>query len=159
VQSEPAASILDAAHIDWDLPMTRLFLSRSFEANPCQANPGCESKGIVIGAPSAVKTTFVDKGAYYELRSGDGTTAVTVRATKSPALLFSMYAGTTLLWAETAPLSWNTTTTLQTLGAGESPADTHIFGGGMQVRPVVESPCLQFIRECQRFGPPPRLNK
>eukprot|EP01050_Picozoa_sp_SAG11_P044137 SAG11_NODE_21290_length_428_cov_0.738602_1_plen_51_part_01 len=47
----------------------------------------------VIGAPSAAKTTCVDKGAYYELRSGDGTAAVTVRATKSPALLFSMYAG------------------------------------------------------------------
>jgi alpha-glucosidase (family GH31 glycosyl hydrolase) len=45
---------------------------------------------------------------------------------------FAMYSGATLLWQETAPLTWNSTTTVQSLEAGASPADAHFFGGGMQ---------------------------
>ena len=100
---------------------------------PCTANPGCVSKGIVIGNSSGVKTTFEDKGTYYEISPGASSpTGVTLRATKHPALTFSMYAGAKLLWKEAAPIHWNTTTTEQSLQAGDSPADAYFFGGGMQ---------------------------
>eukprot|EP01043_Picozoa_sp_COSAG02_P055610 COSAG02_NODE_6474_length_3550_cov_10.176471_3_plen_263_part_01 len=100
---------------------------------PCTANPGCVSKGIVIGNSTGLKTGFQDKGTYYELSAGTASpTSVTLRASKQPALTFSMYAGTKLLWKEAAPIHWNTTTTEQSLQAGDSPADAHFFGGGMQ---------------------------
>eukprot|EP01048_Picozoa_sp_COSAG05_P043606 COSAG05_NODE_24210_length_253_cov_0.662338_1_plen_83_part_11 len=43
-----------------------------------------------------------------------------------------MYSGATLLWKEAAPLSWNTTTTVQSLDAGADPTSTYFFGAGMQ---------------------------
>ena len=88
----------------------------------------------MIGNTTGAKTAFQDKGTYYELSAAaaPSPTAVTLRATKHPALTFAMYAGSTLLWKEAAPISWNTTTTLQSLEAGATPADAHFFGGGMQ---------------------------
>eukprot|EP01051_Picozoa_sp_SAG22_P006348 SAG22_NODE_411_length_10900_cov_2.633738_2_plen_891_part_00 len=104
---------------------------------PCSANPGCVSKAIVIGAAGGKKTTVADKGAYYLLSAGQpSASSVTLRADKGPSLLFSMYSGSTLLWKETAPLSWNASTTSQTLQAGlvssYGPTSAHFFGGGMQ---------------------------
>ena len=46
-----------------------------------------------------------------------------------------MYAGSTLLWKEAAPISWNTTTTLQSLEAGATPTDAHFFGGARRPPP------------------------
>ena len=59
--------------------------------------------------------------------------AVTLRASKAAGgLLFSMYAGEQLLWTETSPLSWNSSTTYQTLQAGSAtsygPSSPHFFG-------------------------------
>jgi alpha-glucosidase len=53
---------------------------------------------------------------------------VRLEAHKNP-LLFAMYDGETLLWQETVGLSWNDTTTTQTLAAAQS---EYFFGGGMQ---------------------------
>ena len=52
-----------------------------------------------------------------------------MRAQKSP-LRFSLYRSNgQLVWAETAPLSWNDTSTTQSLGRGPN---EQFFGGGMQ---------------------------
>lgn len=62
----------------------------------CVANPGCVSKAIAIGTPTVTKTSFEDKGAYYLLSAGQPSAdSITLRATKSPALIFSMYSGST----------------------------------------------------------------
>ena len=98
--------------------------------SPCKANPGCASTGIVIGADAGIKAAFKDLGTYFEISGGAGD--LTLRATKAPALTFSMYSGATLLWKEAAPLSWNTTTTVQSLDAGADPTSTYFFGAGMQ---------------------------
>ena len=62
----------------------------------------------MIGNTTGAKTAFQDKGTYYELSAAaaPSPTAVTLRATKHPALTFAMYAGSTLLWKEAAPISW-----------------------------------------------------
>ena len=95
----------------------------------------------MVGNSSAgLTTTFQDKGSYFEISPklpADHAEAAagmaTLRATKTPALTFSMYSASgALLWKEAAPLTWNTTTTVQSLEAGTSPADAHYFGGGMQ---------------------------
>ncbi len=71
------------------------------------------------------QTTWRDRGSYYSLTTGK----VEVRAQKSP-LKFSLYrTNGQLVWAETAPLSWNDTSTTQSLGRGPN---EQFFGGGMQ---------------------------
>ena len=98
----------------------------------------------MIGNTTGAKTAFQDKGTYYELSAAaaPSPTAVTLRATKHPALTFSMYAGSTLLWKEAAPISWNTTTTLQSLEAGATPADAHFFGGARRPPPPFPLPLM-----------------
>ena len=99
----------------------------------------------MIGNTTGAKTAFQDKGTYYELSAAaaPSPTAVTLRATKHPALTFSMYAGSTLLWKEAAPISWNTTTTLQSLEAGATPTDAHFFGGARRPPPPGPLPLLR----------------
>jgi alpha-glucosidase (family GH31 glycosyl hydrolase) len=71
------------------------------------------------------QTAWRDRGSYYSLTTGK----VEVRAQKSP-LKFSLYrTNGQLVWAETTPLSWNDTSTTQTLGRGPN---EQFFGGGMQ---------------------------
>ncbi|WP_132149183.1 NPCBM/NEW2 domain-containing protein [Kribbella antiqua] len=89
------------------------------------ANTG-EGSNIVsktdYGTPS---TSWRDRGAYYSLTTGK----IEVRAQKHP-LKFSLYRSNgQLVWAETAPLSWDDTSTTQSLGRGPS---EQFFGGGMQ---------------------------
>jgi alpha-glucosidase (family GH31 glycosyl hydrolase) len=95
-------------------------------ANTPPTDPGAPASNIVTktdyGTP---KTSWRDRGSYYSLTTGK----VEVRAQKSP-LKFSLYrTNGQLVWSETAPLSWNDTSTTQTLGRG---ANEQFFGGGMQ---------------------------
>jgi hypothetical protein len=68
---------------------------------------------------------FTETADAYSMSAGDGVTLV---ATKNP-LAFKMTRGPTVLWEETAGLSWNGTATFQTLATS---ADEYYFGAGMQ---------------------------
>ncbi|TDU89268.1 alpha-glucosidase (family GH31 glycosyl hydrolase) [Kribbella voronezhensis] len=95
-------------------------------ANTPPTDPGAPASNIVVKTDYAKpKTTWRDLGSYYSLKTG----AIEVRANKSP-LRFSLYRSNgQQVWAETAPLSWNDTSTTQSLSRG---ANEQFFGGGMQ---------------------------
>ncbi|MGW1074101.1 glycoside hydrolase family 31 protein [Streptomyces sp. NPDC002537] len=83
-------------------------------------------KDIVLprGGPPP-RTRWRDKGDRYEL----STSAVTLRAYKSP-LRFALHrADGTRVWSETKGLSWDKDSTTQTLARG---ADEQFYGAGMQ---------------------------
>lgn len=95
-------------------------------ANTAPSDPSAPDANIVVktdypGAPSTVKET----GAAYVI----STSAATLTITKSPATLTMARRDGTVLWQETAPLSWNTDGTTQHLAEG---ATEQYFGGGMQ---------------------------
>jgi alpha-glucosidase len=82
-------------------------------------------KDIVLPQGSPPRTRWTDKGDRYEL----ATSAVTLRAYKSP-LRFALHrADGTRLWAETTGLTWDKDQTVQTLARG---ADEQFYGAGMQ---------------------------
>ncbi|WP_328989103.1 NPCBM/NEW2 domain-containing protein [Kribbella sp. NBC_01245] len=89
-------------------------------------DPQAPSSTIVIKKDYAKPlTSWLDKGGYYSLR----TKAIELRAAKSP-LRFSLHrADGSLVWAETAPLSWSNDSASQSLSRG---ANEQFFGGGMQ---------------------------
>ena len=83
------------------------------------------SEDLLVGTPTGVKATMTKSAAHIDF----ATTALTLRATTSP-IQFSLLDNTaTVLMKETEGLTWNGTTTYQTLAT--DPAE-HIFGGGMQ---------------------------
>ncbi|WP_018350186.1 TIM-barrel domain-containing protein [Longispora albida] len=75
----------------------------------------------------AVTTNWSDAGSYYRIN----TSAVTLRVNKSP-LRFEAYRAdnATLLWAESAPLSWTGSATTQALSRG---ADEQFYGTGLRL--------------------------
>ncbi|CAM5662010.1 hypothetical protein SNARM312S_01629 [Streptomyces narbonensis] len=75
------------------------------------------------GPPPA--TRWRDLGDRYEL----GTSAVTLRVTKSPLRFSAVRADGTPLWTESQGLTWNQDRTTQTLARG---ADEQFYGAGMQ---------------------------
>ena len=95
-------------------------------ANTPPTDPTAPASNIVTKTDYAKpKTSWRDRGSYYSLKTG----AIEVRANKSP-LRFSLYrANGQQVWSETAPLSWNDTSTTQSLSRG---ANEQYFGGGMQ---------------------------
>ncbi|HEY3005665.1 MAG TPA: NPCBM/NEW2 domain-containing protein [Kribbellaceae bacterium] len=95
-------------------------------ANTPPPDPNAPASDIVVKKDfPAPATTWSDQGDYYSLR----TDKVEVRASKSP-LRFSLHrADGSLIWAETAPLSWTDSTASQSLGRG---ATEQFLGGGMQ---------------------------
>ena len=95
-------------------------------ANTPPSDPDAPSSNIVVktdyGTPS---TTWRERGGYYSLQ----TKAVEVRAYKAP-LRFSVHrANGSLVWSETAPLSWTDDSATQELARG---ATEQFLGGGMQ---------------------------
>ncbi|GAB2630278.1 hypothetical protein GCM10009743_00880 [Kribbella swartbergensis] len=95
-------------------------------ANTPPTDPNAPASNIVVktdyGTP---QTSWRDRGGYYSLTTGK----IEVRAQKHP-LRFSVYRSNgQLVWAESAPLSWNDTSTTQSLSRGPS---EQFFGGGMQ---------------------------
>lgn len=95
-------------------------------ANTPPTNPNDPASNIVVKNDyRPPQTTWTDEGGYYSMR----TRAVEVRAAKSP-LRFSVYKKDgTLVWAETAPMSWTDGETTQHLGRGTA---EQFLGGGMQ---------------------------
>ncbi len=82
-------------------------------------------KDIVLPQGPPPRTRWKDKGDRYEL----STTAVTLRAYKSP-LRFALYrADGTRVWSEAKGLSWDKDSTAQTLARG---ANEQFYGAGMQ---------------------------
>ncbi|MFI8961958.1 TIM-barrel domain-containing protein [Streptomyces sp. NPDC053493] len=75
----------------------------------------------------AVTTSVTDAGTYYRIT----TPALNIRVNKSP-LRFSVYRAdnTTLVWAESQPLSWTGTQTSQYLTQG---ADEQYYGTGLRL--------------------------
>lgn len=75
----------------------------------------------------ATGTTLTDAGAYYRI----ATSAVNLRITKSP-LKFAAYRAdnATLLWQESAPLSWTGSATTQSLSRG---TDEQFYGTGLRL--------------------------
>ncbi len=110
--------------------MFRLWLAPdgtfSDPANTPPGDPSAPSSNIVVKTDyPAPATSWTDGGDHYSLR----TAAIEVRASKSP-LRFSLYrADGTLVWAETAPLSWTDGSASQSLTRG---ATEQFLGGGMQ---------------------------
>ncbi|MEV0291268.1 NPCBM/NEW2 domain-containing protein [Kribbella sp. NPDC050820] len=95
-------------------------------ANTPPTDPNAPASNIVVktdyGTP---RTSWRDRGSYYSMTTGK----IEVRAQKSP-LRFSVHRSNgQLVWAETAPLAWNDTSTTQSLGRGPS---EQFLGGGMQ---------------------------
>ena len=95
------------------------------------SNNGMEDSVIMPVSDTAKPpvATAADKGTHWEVSVSGSTLVVSV--TKSPHMLVSYaWSGATVV-AETAPLSWNSTTTWQTTSAS-GVAGAHYFGGGMQ---------------------------
>jgi alpha-glucosidase (family GH31 glycosyl hydrolase) len=95
-------------------------------ANTPPSDPAAPSSNIVVktdyGIPS---TTWRDRGGYYSLQ----TRAVEVRAYKAPLRFSAHRANGSLVWSETAPLSWTDDSATQELARG---ATEQFLGGGMQ---------------------------
>ncbi|WP_187413527.1 NPCBM/NEW2 domain-containing protein [Micromonospora sp. MP36] len=95
-------------------------------ANTPPDDPAAPDANIVVKTdyPNP-QTSWSDAGGYYSLR----TSAIEVRAYKSP-LRFALHrADGSTVWSETQPLRWTDTTTSQTLARG---ATEQFLGGGMQ---------------------------
>jgi alpha-glucosidase (family GH31 glycosyl hydrolase) len=92
---------------------------------------------IVVGKPdSTLSAQFEDKGDHYMISpsssTGSDAAETAILIVKKKPLLFSMQTQDgTSLWAEKSGISWNTTTTVQTL-APTSDDTEFFFGGGMQ---------------------------
>jgi alpha-glucosidase len=95
---------------------------------------------VIIGQPTAgLEVQQHDAGAYWELSllaPPPSSPAVTVRLQKAPVLLTLLVGGAPVL-QEAAPLSWNDTSSWQTLARDATPfppglTAEHFFGGGMQ---------------------------
>ncbi|MFI1800526.1 TIM-barrel domain-containing protein [Streptomyces sp. NPDC020379] len=82
-------------------------------------------KDIVLPQGAPPRTRWKDKGDRYDL----STSAVTLRAYKSPLRFELRRADGTRVWAETKGLSWDKDSTTQTLARG---AREQFYGGGMQ---------------------------
>ncbi|GGB18011.1 hypothetical protein GCM10011492_04830 [Flexivirga endophytica] len=95
-------------------------------ANDDPADPKAPDADIVVktdyaGAHAQLTTT----ASAYKISTSDATLTIT----KSPATLTMTRSNGTVLWRETAPLSWNDDGTTQHLAQG---ATEQYFGGGMQ---------------------------
>jgi alpha-glucosidase len=90
---------------------------------------------VIIGKPSTSVTISInDSGSYYEISATNS--SVTLHLNKSPMLL-SVFENTLLVLQETIPLSWNSTTSWQTLARDTANypkglSAEYFFGGGMQ---------------------------
>jgi hypothetical protein len=101
------------------------------------SDTGMGSK-VIIGQPTAgLVVQQRDAGAYWELSlTPQPSPAVTVHLQKAPLLLTLLVGGAPVL-QEAAPLSWNATSSWQTLTRDATPfppglTAEHYFGGGMQ---------------------------
>src|SRR5579875_2545169 len=95
-------------------------------ANTKPSDPSAPDATIVVKTdyPGATSDLAETASAYVI-----STSAAKLTVTKSPATLTMTRADGTLLWQETAPLSWNSAGTTQHLAQG---ATEQYFGGGMQ---------------------------
>ena len=88
---------------------------------------------VVVGGAEPVTVALADSGAYYQVSAPSS--PVVARVQKSPALL-SLLVNGVVVAQEAAPLSWNSTSSWQTLARDAGPKDNlsaeYFFGGGMQ---------------------------
>lgn len=80
---------------------------------------------ILQAKPASLLVKVVEGSDSYDVTWGE---QLKLTFTKSP-LQFSMHDGSSILWEEAQPISWNSSTTYQTLKSTES---EYVFGGGMQ---------------------------
>lgn len=95
-------------------------------ANDDPADPAAPDADIVVKTdyPGA-KSSLDETSSSYVVATSDAKLTIS----KSPATLTMARADGTVLWKETAPLSWNSAGTTQHLAQG---ASEQYFGGGMQ---------------------------
>ena len=93
---------------------------------------------VIVGGGQPVTTVLRDAGDYFEVTQAPrpATLDVVARVHKSPVLLTLLVDGQVVA-AEAAPLSWNPTSSWQTMARDASPLPAglsaeYFFGGGMQ---------------------------
>lgn len=92
---------------------------------------------VIVGGAQPVTAVLVDAGEYYNVtQASSSTPSVSVRLQKSP-LLLSIFVDGALVAAEAAPLTWNSTSSWQTLARDVAPlapglSSEWFFGAGMQ---------------------------
>jgi len=101
------------------------------------SDTGAADDVIVLPPAGGLVAVLSDAGAYYEVaQAARPSPDVVLRLNKSPATL-SILVGGVVVFAEAAPLSWNGTSSVLTLGR-DLPGATfpgsvdYFFGGGMQ---------------------------
>lgn len=95
-------------------------------ANEDPSDPNAPDADIVVKTDYAgARSTVVESRTAYVIKTG----AAKLTITKSPITLHLAKADGTVLWDETAPLSWTDSGTTQSLKQG---AQEQFFGGGMQ---------------------------
>ena len=92
---------------------------------------------IIVGISIPINLLLTDKGTFYEISQiPSSSSAPTVHIEKATSL-FSIYLNNTLVVSESSPLTWNSTSSWQTLSRDTAPfpsglSKEHFFGGGMQ---------------------------
>jgi hypothetical protein len=92
---------------------------------------------VIVGISIPINLLLTDKGTFYEIsQTPSSSSTPTVQIEKSTSL-FSIYLNNTLVVSESSPLTWNSTSSWQTLTRDTAPfpsglSEEHFFGGGMQ---------------------------
>jgi alpha-glucosidase len=95
------------------------------------------AEDVIVGPPQAVVVVLSDGGSYFELSQVPAPSPnVVVRLSKAPLMLSVLVDGLVVV-QEVAPLTWNATTSWQTLAVDAAPfpeglTSEWFFGGGMQ---------------------------